>query len=279
MPQGFNPDGRVVVVTGAGSGIGRALAVQAAVGGARAVVACDIDQGAAQETADLLPVGDHHAIGVDVRDETAVAATIAHIEERIGPVDLWCSNAGVHRGDGLGADADWDTSLDVHLRAHVYLARHLIPRMADRGQGWLLISASAAGLLSDIGSAPYTASKHAAVGFAEWLSINYDTSGITVSCLCPQGVKTGMNMGRRDGSTGSGDSYLEPGKVAADAFEALQTGLFLILPHPDVASYEWRRSQDRERWLAGMRRLSKALNSARALHADRREHRDDTADC
>ncbi len=256
MPQNFTPDGRVVVVTGAGSGIGRALAFRAAAGGARAIIACDIDQGAAQQTVDLLPAGAHHAVGMDVRDETAVAATIAGIEDRTGPVDLWCSNAGVHRGDGLGTDADWDISLGVHLRAHVYLARHLIPRMADRGQGWLLITASAAGLLSDVGSAPYTASKHAAVGFAEWLSIKYDALGITVSCLCPQGVKTGMNLGRLDGSTGSGDKYLEPGEVAADAFEALRTGLFLVLPHPEVAGYERRRSQDRERWLAGMRRLS-----------------------
>jgi NAD(P)-dependent dehydrogenase (short-subunit alcohol dehydrogenase family) len=262
MPKGFTAANRTVVVTGAGSGIGRALAVQAALAGAAAVVACDIDGGAAGETLGLLPADGgrrHHALTLDVTDESAVARVIADIEERIAPVDLWCSNAGVHRGAGIGTEADWDLSLGVHLRAHVYLARHLLPRMVTRGQGWLVVTASAAGLLSDVGSAPYTATKHAAVALAEWMSINYDDTGVTVACLCPQGVKTGMNVGRRDGSTGSGADYLEPEDVAAGAFSALAAGQFLILPHPEVAGYEQRRAQDRERWLAGMRRLAKSL--------------------
>jgi NAD(P)-dependent dehydrogenase (short-subunit alcohol dehydrogenase family) len=262
MPQGFSPSGRTVVVTGAGSGIGRALAIRAAAAGAAAVIACDIDGEAASQTLSLLPSDGgrrHRAIALDVADESALAAAVADIEDRNGPIDLWCSNAGVHRGNGLGTAADWDISLNVHVRAHVHLGRQLIPRMAARGQGWLLITASAAGLLSDVGSAPYTASKHAAVAFAEWLSINYDEAGVTVTCLCPQGVKTGMNARRRDGSTGSGVNYLEPAEVAADAFRALAAGQFLVLPHPEVTGYEQRRAQDRERWLAGMRRLAKTV--------------------
>jgi NAD(P)-dependent dehydrogenase (short-subunit alcohol dehydrogenase family) len=267
MPHGFIPADRVVVVTGAGSGIGRALAVRAAAEGARAVVACDIDKKAALETLESIPGSysrRHQALRLDVSDETAVAQAIAGIEQRIAPIDLWCSNAGVHRGEGLGSEQDWDVSLGVHLRAHLYLARHLVPRMADRGQGWLMITASAAGLLSDLGSAPYTASKHAAVAFAEWLSANYDAAGITVTCLCPQGVKTNMNAARRDGCPGAGTNYLEADAVAADAFDALGSGLFLVLPHPEVAEYERRRAYDREHWLAGMRRLSKTRASATA---------------
>ncbi|MCU1694828.1 MAG: gno [Mycobacterium sp.] len=257
MPHSFRPVDRVVVVTGAGSGIGRALAVHAATEGARAVVVVDRDEADARATAELVAaVTEPHVIGMDVSDEAAVAAAVEQIEREIGAIDLWCSNAGVHCGAGLGAAADWDISLGVHVRAHVHVARHVLPRMVERSRGWILVTASAAGLLSDVESAPYAVTKHAAVALAEWLSIRHDADGIGVSCLCPQGVRTAMNSSRRDGRTGSGTNYLEPPEVAAATFAALAEGSFLILPHPEVASYEHRRTGDRERWLAGMRRLA-----------------------
>lgn len=267
MPKSFDPHDRVVVVTGAGSGIGRSLALRAAQEGARAVVVCDIDETAARETAAILAttgVLDRCAITLDVADEAQLRETVAEVEKRVGPIDLWCSNAGVHRGLGIGSDDDWEQSLAVHVRAHVNVARHVVPAMIARSQGWLMITASAAGLLSDVTSAPYTASKHAAVALAEWLSIQYDEAGLTVACLCPQGVKTNMNTSRRDASTGAGPVYLEAAAVAADAFAALRREEFLILPHPEVASYEMRRARDRERWLAGMRRLTSSSTSATA---------------
>jgi NAD(P)-dependent dehydrogenase (short-subunit alcohol dehydrogenase family) len=264
MTQELDVAGRTVVVTGAASGIGRALAVHAASAGAASVIVCDLDERAAQATVETLTsVGSqrHRAFGMDVRDEERVHAVFAEVEATAGPVDVWCSNAGVHLGSGLGTDQDWDVSLSVHLRAHVNVARHVVPRMLERGEGWLLITASAAGLLSDIGSAPYTASKHAAVAFAEWLSINHDADGLTVACLCPQGVSTGMNVDRRNGRTGSGSVYLTPETVAADAFDAMAHGRFLVLPHPEVAAFEVHRAEDRERWLGGMRRLHASLTS------------------
>jgi NAD(P)-dependent dehydrogenase (short-subunit alcohol dehydrogenase family) len=250
----------VVVVTGGGSGIGRSLAVHAARHGARAVIVCDLDEESARRTVGLLPEGQapHWAVRLDVTDEQAVAAVVDLVERDIAPVDLWCSNAGVHRGDGLGGDDDWDVSLGVHVRAHVHAARRVVPRMLARGRGWLLVTASAAGLLSDAESAPYTASKHAAVALAEWLAIRHDAAGLTVSCLCPQGVRTAMNSGRQDAATGAGPHFLEPEAVAEQTFAALAEGAFLVLPHPEVAEYERRRAGDRERWLAGMRRVAAA---------------------
>jgi NAD(P)-dependent dehydrogenase (short-subunit alcohol dehydrogenase family) len=267
MPQRFDPRDCVVVVTGAGSGIGRSLAQRAAIGGARAVIVCDIDETRVVDTTRLIGAvsGGHvHHRRLDVTDESAVAALVEEVELEIGAVDLWCSNAGVHRGEGLGADEDWDLSLNLHVRAHVYVARHVVPRMVARRRGWVLVTASAAGLLSDVASAPYAATKHAAVALAEWLSIRHDADGVSVSCLCPQGVKTAMNSGRRDGATGSGSTFLEPDAVAEQSFAGLADGTFLILPHPEVAKYEQRRAGDRDRWLAGMRRTSIALSSAQA---------------
>ena len=270
MPRSFRPAGGVVVVTGGGSGIGRALAVHAAAEGARAVIVVDRDESEAQTTAGQLAAFTTAAVfGVDVTDEAAVAELAERVENEIGPIDLWCSNAGVHRGAGLGSAADWDLSLGVHVRAHVHVARHVVPRMVARGRGSILVTASAAGLLSDVESAPYAVTKHAAVALAEWLSIRHDAEGIGVSCLCPLGVKTAMNSARRDGRTGSGTNYLEPHDVAAATFEALSEGTFLILPHPEVALYEQRRAGDRERWLAGMRRLASWLPTRRTEMEDR----------
>jgi NAD(P)-dependent dehydrogenase (short-subunit alcohol dehydrogenase family) len=262
VPQSFRVQGSIVLVTGGGSGIGRALAVHAAREGARSVVVADLDLDAAAQTCGLLAGSGHHAVRLDVSDERAVAALAAEVEETIAPIDLWCSNAGIHRGVGLGDDADWSASWGIHVRAHLYAGRHVLPRMAERGRGWLLVTASAAGLLSDTQSAPYAVTKHAAVALAEWLSIRFDAAGVSVSCLCPQGVRTAMNRDRRDAPTGAGANFLDPEPVADVAFAALRDGHFLALPHPEVAEYERRRAGDRDRWLAGMRRLRAALTAA-----------------
>lgn len=265
MPVPFDVRDSVVVVTGAASGIGRALALRAAGDGARVVVVCDLDGSAALETARLIGTTSAvvvEAVRLDVTDEAAVAALVERITVELGPIDLWCSNAGAHRGDGLGENADWDVALGLHVRAHVIVGRYVVPRMVQRGRGWVLVTASAAGLLTDFACAPYAVSKHAAVALAEWLSIRHDAEGVSVSCLCPQGVKTPMNTYRREGAPGSGANFLEPDEVASLSFAALAQGTFLILPHPEVATYEQRRAGDRDRWLTGMRRASTALPPA-----------------
>lgn len=257
MPTPFRPADSVVVVTGAGGGIGAALAAEALRRGARAVALCDLDMQAAERAAAKLP-GLARAYPMNVSDEPELIATLDAVEAELGTVDLWCSNAGLHRGDGLGTDRDWSLSLGVHLQAHILVGRHVVPRMVERGRGWVEITASAAGLLSDLVSAPYTVSKHAAVSLAEWLSIRHDAEGVTVSCLCPQGVATAMNSDRRNGAPGSGTTYLSAELVAEQTFDAMAEGRFLILPHGEVAEYERRRAGDRERWLAGMRRAAAA---------------------
>jgi NAD(P)-dependent dehydrogenase (short-subunit alcohol dehydrogenase family) len=186
---------------------------------------------------------------------------IVRLVERAGEIDLFCSNAGIALAGGADAsDDDWRKSFDVNFMAHVWAARALLPGMLARGSGYLMCTASAAGLLSQIGSAPYTASKHAAVAFAEWLSITYGARGIRVSCLCPQGVRTGML------NETTGPAFLLAGALEADAVaehvvEGLRAERFLILPHPEVAEYVRRKAADPDRWLAGMRKLAAQVGS------------------
>jgi len=266
MPEGFAITGSVAVVTGGGSGIGRALCHALAQAGARHVVVTDLGGAAADAVAAAInaayPRKPASAMQLDVTDAAAVARAIDTIEREIGPVALVCSNAGVHAGEGLG-DADaWRRSLDVNLLAHVHVAGAVLPRMAARRSGHLVITASAAGLLTDFRCAPYAASKHAAVALAEWLAITHADDGIAVSCVCPEGVKTGMT--RPDSiRTGAANAFLAPEDVARAILDALATRRFLVLPHPRVADYEQRRAADRETWLERMRAVRRKLTPTR----------------
>jgi NAD(P)-dependent dehydrogenase (short-subunit alcohol dehydrogenase family) len=246
---------QVVVVTGGGSGIGRALCQRFAKGGARAVVVADLNQAAAEQTA--ADIGGH-ARALNVGVEAEVQRLVAEATQRFGRIDLFCSNAGIIvRADEDAVNADWQRHWDVNVMAHVYAARAVLPQMLARGSGCLLSTASAAGLLSQVNAAPYSVTKHAAVAFAEWLSIAYGDKGIRVSCLCPQGVDTPMLRGA--GGTGR-KSFLEEGaltpeQVAECVVEGLRAEQFLILPHAEVLTFFQRKANDYERWLRGMRRL------------------------
>jgi NAD(P)-dependent dehydrogenase (short-subunit alcohol dehydrogenase family) len=245
---------KVVVVTGAGRGIGAAMACRFAQEGARSVFVVDQDAEPAEEIAAQCG---GIAVAADVSRESEIQALVATAYEKLGRIDLFCSNAGVMQEGGLDvSDAQWQRTWEINFLAHVYAARAVIPRMLEQGSGYLLQTASAAGLLAQIGAAPYTVTKHAAVAFAEWLSITYHGQGLRVSCLCSQGVHTRM---LDDSETAIADllrpSALTPEQVADAAVQGLAEERFLILPHPEVAVYFQNRANDNERWLRGMRRL------------------------
>jgi NAD(P)-dependent dehydrogenase (short-subunit alcohol dehydrogenase family) len=256
--------GKVVVVTGGGGGIGAAMARRFAAEGARAVVVADLHHGrATQVAAEVERAGATSlATRTDVGAEPDVGTLVDQVLERFGRVDLFCSNAGVAFGRGLEASADdWQRAWSVNVLAHVYAARAVLPAMLERGDGYLLQTCSAAGLLTNPGDAPYTLSKHAAVAFAEWLSVTYGGQGIRVSALCPQGVRTPMLLGGLEEgnpaarAVATAGELLEPEQVADAVIEGLAAERFLILPHPEVAIYLRQKAADPDRWLAGMRRL------------------------
>lgn len=240
-------------------GIGRALCQRFAAEGARAVVVADLEFDKAEQVA--AEIGGL-AVKTDVSNEAGIASLVKQATDQFGQIDLFCSNAGIIGSPG-GAEVsneDWAEIFGINVMAHIYAARAVLPQMLARGDGYLLQTASAAGLLAQIGSAPYSVTKHAAVAFAEWLSISYADKGIKVSCLCPQGVRTRMLLGE----DGQGENFLVAGSVSpeevADAVvEGLAAERFLILPHPEVAEYVQRKAADYDRWLRGMRRLQASV--------------------
>jgi NAD(P)-dependent dehydrogenase (short-subunit alcohol dehydrogenase family) len=246
-------DGKCVVITGGASGIGAALARRFAEEKARGVVVADVQDAALETVAKDV---DGLAVHCDVTDEAQVRALVDAAEGRYGPIDLFCSNAGIVLPGGEdSSDRDWERSLGVNVMAHIYAARALVPRMIERGGGYLLQTASAAGLLTQIGSATYSVTKHAALAFAEWLAITYGEQGLKVSVLAPQAVNTAMTAGIPDGGVAGVDGMLQPEAVAAAVLAGLDAESFLILPHPQVLEYFRRKAADYERWIRGMQRL------------------------
>jgi NAD(P)-dependent dehydrogenase (short-subunit alcohol dehydrogenase family) len=250
-------NGRVVVVTGAAGGIGRALALRCAAEGAR-VAATDVQADGLERVAGELGPG-HLAVAADVTDGEAMDELLHLVAAELGPVDVFFANAGVAIGEDPidTPDAVWDQAFAVNIRAHILAARRLLPGWLERGEGYFVATASAAGLLTQIGSAPYAVTKHAAVAFAEWLSVTYGERGIRVSCLCPMGVRTAMTQDDHLGTrvVRSAGAMLEPEEVADAVVEAIDQERFLILPHPEVLTFFQRKAMDYDRWLAGMRRL------------------------
>jgi NAD(P)-dependent dehydrogenase (short-subunit alcohol dehydrogenase family) len=248
---------KVIVVTGGANGIGRALCHRFAAEGARGIAVADIDIENARQTA--AKIGGL-AVQTDVREESDIARLVEKAVSAFGPVDLFCSNAGI-TGDTGGIEVtkdSWQRTWEINVMAHVYAARSVLPQMLKRGEGYLLQTASAAGLLTQLGAAPYSVTKHAAVAFAEWLAITYRDRGIKVSCLCPQGVRTNMLAGT---AGGIGDmlreNAIDPETVADCVVAGLASEKFLILPHPQVAEYFEHKAKDYDRWLNGMQRLHK----------------------
>lgn len=248
-------NGRVIVVTGAGRGIGRALARRFASGDAEAVILADIDGRAAAATADEIGAA---SVGCDVSREADVQRLVEHVMAKHGRIDIFCSNAGIAVGGGPEApDSEWQRIWEVNVMAHVYVARHVLPGMLARGEGYLLGTISAAGLLNHVFAAPYGVTKSAALSLFEWLSIAHGNDGIRVSCLCPQGVRTEM-LAKELSQLGIdflASGALEPDAVAEAVVQGIRDERFLILPHPEVAEYFRRKADDYDRWLRGMRRL------------------------
>jgi NAD(P)-dependent dehydrogenase (short-subunit alcohol dehydrogenase family) len=256
----MHPRGKVCVVTGAASGIGEAVARAYAEAGARGVVVADLNAGKLAAVA-----GDIGALAVptDVSKEAGIQALIAAAEAEFGPVDIYYSNAGISRpGMEDASDADWDLNWRVHVLSHVFAARVLVPGMLERGSGYLLNTASAAGLLTSMNSMAYGVTKAAAVSLAEHLAIQYGDRGIRVSVLCPQAVRTGMTSGRPGAA--SVDGIMTAPEVARIVLDAMEAERFMILSHDSVHDYEQRKTSNRDRWLVGMRRLRNKIYGAPA---------------
>lgn len=262
--------GAVTVITGAANGIGAAIARRFAAEGAAGVLIADLDEVGAQRVADEVAQAGTPALArrVDVASRSEVEAMVAAAEDRLGPVDIMVSNAGIGTNAGIEADpAVWQRAWEINVLAHVHAAQAVLPSMLERGGGAFVHTCSAAGLLTMLGDAPYTVTKHAAVAFAEWLSITYGSRGIQVGALCPQGVETEL-LRAGGGSVAEqvvrlAGRVLQPEEVAAEVVEAVHDGRFLVLPHPEVADHMRHRATDPERWLAAMRGIGDQLGPPR----------------
>tara|TARA_B100000676_G_C18080513_1_gene850829 strand:+ start:2145 stop:2912 length:768 start_codon:yes stop_codon:yes gene_type:complete len=250
--------GKNIVITGAASGIGRALARCFKAEGAAGLCLADLDRDGVAEVARELGA---IAQPTDVSREADVQALVNTAEAELGSIDVFCSNAGIAQmGDEFASNDDWQRNWDIHVMGHVFAARAVAPKMIERGRGYLVNTASAAGLLSHVHSATYSVTKHAAVALGEWLSINYGERGIKVSVLCPQAVRTAMTVGR-EGGVASLDGMMEPDVLAECVVQTMAREEFLILPHPEVLDYLQRKTADYDRWLQGMRRLKGRFDS------------------
>ena len=255
----------ICVVTGAGSGIGEALAKELVNKEATHVVVTDIDEANAARVATEIG-GAATSARLDVADEKAIRDLVADVEGKHAGIDLFVSNAGYGLKGGLDLPIEeWTRMMDVHTWAHLYAAKAVVPGMIERGRGYLLNTASAAGLLTQMDSGPYAVSKHAAVALAEWMSIRYGERGIGVSVLCPQAVRTNILGTRLAGQSSASarqagqDGVLEPDQVARDCIAAIEEERFLVLPHAEVETYFQRKANDYDRWLSGMRRFRSRL--------------------
>jgi NAD(P)-dependent dehydrogenase (short-subunit alcohol dehydrogenase family) len=251
----------VVVVTGAASGIGEALAHRFASEDAAVVVSIDRDGDGAQRVAEAV---NGIAFGLDVADDAATAEVFAAIEEQFGRIDIVCLNAGIATGGSVDEPNDvWERTWQVNVMSHVYATRCVLPGMLNRGSGYLVHTASAAGLLTNIGAAPYSVTKHGVVALAEWLSVTYGDRGIGVSALCPQFVDTPMlevfGADSDDMRTWVQSLAVSPDQVADAVMEGIRDERFLILPHPEVADYFRNKAADYDRWISGMRRLQASM--------------------
>ncbi len=253
--------GAGVVITGAGGGIGAAMATRFAALGARVVVN-DLNADAVEQVAAAIG---GLAVPGDAASEQGAAALVATARGHLGEIDLFCANAGVGTGGGPEApEAAWDLAWQVNVMAHVRASRELLPRWLERGRGHFLSTVSAAGMLTMLGAAPYSVTKHGALAFAEWMSITYGHRGITVQALCPQGVRTAML--EASGETGKlvlGADAISPEQLADDVVAALGDGRFLILPHPEAHDYAVHRATDPDRWIGGMRKMQQQVEGLR----------------
>jgi NAD(P)-dependent dehydrogenase (short-subunit alcohol dehydrogenase family) len=258
----MDPEGKVIVVTGAAGGIGGALVRALLQRGARTVVAADLDGGGVQRLSEELGAGHVVPRLLDVSEEHATRTLVSEIEETVGAIDVWFANAGLATASGPEApDEEWDAQWRINLMSHVYAARVLLPGWIERGEGHLVTTASMAGILTAAGDAAYSATKHAAVGFAEWLAFTYAARGVHVSCICPGAVDTAMLRAGGDGDAakasaviGGGD-VLAPEQAAERILDDLEQDLFLILTHPEMHEFVVGKAQDPQRWIRGMTKL------------------------